>query len=162
LQVFQLRVVAAGSREHGHEGPQHHRLRFPHGNPPRRKVLDEARGRGKQRSPVRSRVCYRDGMANVLITGCSSGIGLLTAQLFAQRGDGVLATLRDPAKAGELERTRAEGLALGILRLDVTDSTSVTAAVREVLASAGHIDVLVNNAGIELRSSIEDADDEDV
>jgi len=101
-------------------------------------------------------------MANVLITGCSSGIGLLTAQHFARHGDRVFATLRDPAKAGELERTRAEGMPLSVHRLDVTDPASVTAAVRDVLAAAGSIDVLVNNAGIELRSSIEDADDEDV
>jgi NAD(P)-dependent dehydrogenase (short-subunit alcohol dehydrogenase family) len=41
-------------------------------------------------------------MANALITGCSSGFGLLTAQTFARRGHQVFATARDLASTGEL------------------------------------------------------------
>lgn len=100
-------------------------------------------------------------MANVLITGCSSGFGLLSALHFARRGARVFATLRDPAKGADLDRARAAGLPLSVHRLDVTDPASVEATVREV-AAVGRIDVLVNNAGIEVRSSIEDADEEDV
>src|SRR5262245_22401825 len=99
-------------------------------------------------------------MANVLITGCSSGFGLLTALRFARAGDRVFATMRTPAKApdelrGAIERER---LPVALLRLDVCDQASIDAALRE----AGPLDVLVNNAGIECRSSIEDASDEDV
>jgi NAD(P)-dependent dehydrogenase (short-subunit alcohol dehydrogenase family) len=102
-------------------------------------------------------------MANVVITGCSSGFGLLTALLFARRGDRVFATLRTPAKAGPLTRAvETERLPITILPLDVCDPASVDAAVAAVRADAGRIDVVVNNAGIECRSSIEDADDEDV
>jgi len=99
-------------------------------------------------------------MATILVTGCSSGFGLLTALRFARAGDRVLATMRTPAKApDELRRAiDRERLPITLARLDVCERTSVEAAVRE----AGEIDVLVNNAGIELRSSIEDADDEDV
>ncbi len=98
-------------------------------------------------------------MQNVFITGCSSGFGLLTALLFARRGDRVFATMRDPAKGGELRHAaEAERLPLSLLRLDICDPDSVEAAVRE----AARIDVLVNNAGIECRSSIEDASDADV
>ena len=99
-------------------------------------------------------------MANVLITGCSSGFGLLCALRFARAGDRVVATMRTPQKApDELRRAiDAEKLPIRIDRLDVCDPTSIDAAVR----AAGEIDVLVNNAGIELRSSIEDADDADV
>jgi NAD(P)-dependent dehydrogenase (short-subunit alcohol dehydrogenase family) len=99
-------------------------------------------------------------MANVFITGCSSGFGLLTALRFARAGDRVVATMRTPAKAPpELtEPIAAEKLPITLGRLDVCDPASVDAAVRE----AGQIDVLVNNAGIELRSSIEDASDADV
>jgi NAD(P)-dependent dehydrogenase (short-subunit alcohol dehydrogenase family) len=99
-------------------------------------------------------------MANVFITGCSSGFGLLIALKFARAGDRVVATMRTPSKApaeltGAIERER---LPIRLDRLDVLDPASIDAAVR----AAGEIDVLVNNAGIELRSSIEDATDDDV
>ena len=99
-------------------------------------------------------------MAKVLITGCSSGFGLLTALRFARAGDRVFATMRNPDKAPEelrREIDRAE-LPVSLLALDVCDQASVDAALRE----SGPVDVLVNNAGIELRSSIEDAAEEDV
>src|SRR5262245_32180158 len=90
----------------------------------------------------------RWSMANVLITGCSSGFGLLAALRFARAGDRVVATMRTPDKApAELtEPTAREKLPITLGRLDVCDAASVAAAVRE----AGPIDVLVNNAGIEL------------
>jgi len=96
----------------------------------------------------------------VLVTGCSSGFGLLIALRFARAGDRVVATMRRPESAPpELTGPIAkEKLPITIARLDVCDPKSVEAAVRE----AGEIDVLVNNAGIECRSSIEDADEEDV
>lgn len=98
-------------------------------------------------------------MANVLITGCSSGFGLEAALVFARHGDRVLATMRNPDDGAALARTaRDEQLTLELLRLDVGDGASIASA----LAAAGPIDVLVNNAGIELRSSIEDASEEDV
>jgi len=99
-------------------------------------------------------------MANVFITGCSSGFGLLTALRFARAGDHVVATMRRPEEApaeltGPIARER---LPIRLDRLDVLVPASIEAAVR----AAGEVDVLVNNAGIELRSSIEDASDEDV
>ena len=51
-------------------------------------------------------------MANVLITGCSSGFGLLTALEFARKGDHVFATMRNTNKAVELERTREISLSI--------------------------------------------------
>ncbi|GAA3129209.1 hypothetical protein GCM10010521_14320 [Streptomyces rameus] len=89
-------------------------------------------------------------MTAVLITGCSSGIGLETALAFARRGDRVHACVREPARAEELlRRARAEDLTLDVPRLDVTDDASVTAAVTAVTDRHGPVDVLVNNAGID-------------
>lgn len=101
-------------------------------------------------------------MANVLITGCSSGFGFEAALVFARHGDRVFATMRHPAAGVALERAAAdEGLHLDVLRLDVGDEASIRSALA-VAAEAGPLDVLVNNAGIELRAAIEDASEEDV
>ncbi len=99
-------------------------------------------------------------MAVVLITGCSSGFGKLAALEFARKGDHVFASMRDTSKAGELEQAKqAENLKLDIVRLDVTDEASVKSAVSEVIAKAGRIDVVVNNAGIAHHGPIEETDD---
>ena len=101
-------------------------------------------------------------MAVVLITGCSSGFGLLAALQFARKGDQVYATMRNPAKAGELEKAKSEEkLAIEVLQLDVTDEASVTSAVRQVIDAAGRIDVLVNNAGIGAHGPVEETDDDE-
>lgn len=102
-------------------------------------------------------------MANVLITGCSSGFGLAMAVRFGRAGDRVFATLRRPAAADALRTAiERERLPVTMLALDVCDPASVTTAIAEAEAASGGLDVVVNNAGIELRSSIEDADDADV
>lgn len=86
-------------------------------------------------------------MRTILITGCSSGIGLATARHFATRGWRVFAGARSPETATDLSSAAAE-LNLHIVRLDVTDDASVTDCIDDVIATAGHLDVLVNNAGI--------------
>lgn len=79
----------------------------------------------------------------ILITGASSGIGRATARHFQRQGWNVVTTMRDPAQAGDL----ADLPRVLVTRLDVTDSTSVQAAVQATLARFGGIDVLLNNAG---------------
>ncbi len=85
----------------------------------------------------------------VLITGCSSGIGLLTAVRFARAGYRVFASMRDPARGAALVQQAAqEGWWLRAPALDVTRDDSVADAVAGVLEETkGRIDVLVNNAG---------------
>ena len=78
----------------------------------------------------------------VLISGCSSGIGLSLAREFASRGCKVFATARKPEV---IEHLKKEGME--IAALDVTDQKSIDACVAEVIDKAGRIDVLVNNAG---------------
>jgi NAD(P)-dependent dehydrogenase (short-subunit alcohol dehydrogenase family) len=91
-----------------------------------------------------------------LITGTSSGIGLSSAIHLAKAGFQVVATMRDPAKAGPLqERARAEGITLDVRPLDVQSDSSVQECVKDVLARHGHIDVLVNNAGAGLLGTLE-------
>src|SRR5882672_12391810 len=84
----------------------------------------------------------------VLITGASSGFGRDTAETLFRAGHTVYASLRG---AQGKNREAAEALRqLGIktVELDVSDDASVKAGVKQVLADAGKIDVLVNNAGI--------------
>jgi NAD(P)-dependent dehydrogenase (short-subunit alcohol dehydrogenase family) len=103
-------------------------------------------------------------MASVLVTGCSSGFGKLTALLFARHGHTVFATMRDPAKAGPMAEVAAEeGIDVRVLALDVTDTASVEAAVAEAQAAVGGaLDVVVNNAGVELRGPLEECGDDEL
>jgi len=79
----------------------------------------------------------------IFITGASSGIGRATAQYFHAKGWNVVATLRDPAQAGDLAALPQ----VLVSRLDVTDAATVAAAVGAAHERFGGIDVLLNNAG---------------
>src|SRR4051812_27819095 len=96
-------------------------------------------------------------MSVILITGCSTGIGLRTAVAFARAGDTVVATMRNTAKADALNKAAADaGVKVEVVPLDVTVDASAEAAVVGVLERHGHIDVLVNNAGVGLSGAVED------
>ena len=82
----------------------------------------------------------------VLITGCSSGYGLDTARHFLAAGWRVIATMRTPRP-----ELFASADNVRVLPLDVTDAHSIAA----VIADAGPVDVLVNNAGIGLMGAFE-------
>ncbi len=97
----------------------------------------------------------------VLITGCSSGIGLESAVLLARKGWRVFATLRDPEKGGPLKE-KSKGLSIEILPLDVDHPDSVKICVATVLKEAGSLDALVNNAGFGAFGALEDFTDEEI
>lgn len=102
-------------------------------------------------------------MAVVVITGCSSGFGMLSAVEFARRGDTVYATMRNTGKADRLRtEAAAAGVSIEVLQLDVDDRKSVDAAIEEVIKREGRIDILVNNAGIGKPGPVEDFDDDEV
>ena len=90
----------------------------------------------------------------VLITGCSSGFGRLTAETLAGRGHSVFATMRDidgknAAVAHAFrERAASTGQSIHVLDLDVTSDASVATAVDAVFEHTDRLDVAVNNAGI--------------
>jgi NAD(P)-dependent dehydrogenase (short-subunit alcohol dehydrogenase family) len=84
----------------------------------------------------------------VLITGANRGIGLATAEQFLKQGDSVVATSRS-AQNPALERLKAAyGPRLMVLPLEVTSDTSTHALFSEFAKLHGHLDVLINMAGI--------------
>ena len=85
-----------------------------------------------------------------LITGCSSGIGEATARRLAAGGWTVYATAR---RLEAIEHLKDAGCRT--LALDVTDETSMRAAVDEVQQAEGAVGVLVNNAGFSQGGAIE-------
>jgi NAD(P)-dependent dehydrogenase (short-subunit alcohol dehydrogenase family) len=86
----------------------------------------------------------------VLITGCSSGIGEATALRLARGGWTVYATARRPES---IEHLSKEGCRT--LTLDVTDESSMQAAVDEVARAEGEVGVLINNAGYSQGGALE-------
>ncbi|MCR9179828.1 MAG: SDR family oxidoreductase [Erythrobacteraceae bacterium] len=96
---------------------------------------------------------------SVLITGCSSGFGRLTAELLARQGARVFATMRNlpRAEADELRAlAKAESLDLHVIEIDVTLDRQIAAGVAEAeRINGGPLDVLVNNAGIGITSPVE-------
>jgi NAD(P)-dependent dehydrogenase (short-subunit alcohol dehydrogenase family) len=96
-------------------------------------------------------------MANWLITGVSSGFGLELARAALARGDSVVGTVRRPAQADSFEQL-APGRAHAV-QLDVTRAGDIEPAVQQALKRAGHIDVLVNNAGYGLFGAVEEISD---
>ena len=90
----------------------------------------------------------------ILITGTSTGFGRLMAETLARKGYTVFASMRNVAghnaiNSAELRHLAEAGdLSLHVIELDVTDDASVENGVNDVIAQAGRIDVLVNNAGI--------------
>lgn len=89
---------------------------------------------------------------SILITGCSSGIGLDAARALQGRGWRVFATCRQES---DCERLRGEGLES--FRLDYADEPSIEAAVTEVLArTGGTLDAVFNNGAFACPGAVED------
>lgn len=89
----------------------------------------------------------------ILITGASSGFGLLSAHALAEAGHIVYASMRDTTGknadkvAAIADDARDKHVDLRSLELDVGSEASVTAAIAQVIADHGRIDVVMHNAG---------------
>lgn len=83
-----------------------------------------------------------------LVTGASRGIGRAIAIRLADAGATVVAAARGDHARGTVEEIAGHGGRAEALALDVTDDAAITAAVAGVVERLGHVDVLVNNAGI--------------
>ena len=93
-------------------------------------------------------------MKNIILTGTSSGFGLLTAQTLARQGHTVFATMRNvhtrnvAAAASLTGWAKDNKLNIEVVELDVTDDASVMLAMVSIAEKTnGHMDVLINNAG---------------
>ena len=96
-------------------------------------------------------------MGIAFVTGTSTGIGMATAVSLARAGHTVYAGMRNPQREGELHAAATlEHLPLRIVKHDVDADASTRDAIGQVLAEAGTIDVLVNNAGIGTMGSVEE------
>ena len=84
----------------------------------------------------------------ILVTGASTGFGRDTAETLAHAGHKVFASMRDPNAKNRDHADALRSQDIEVVELDVTDSRSVDRAVAEVIAKAGRIDVLINNAGV--------------
>jgi NAD(P)-dependent dehydrogenase (short-subunit alcohol dehydrogenase family) len=93
----------------------------------------------------------------ILVTGCSSGIGAALAREFGKRGHRVYATARRGEALAALEADGIRGLAL-----DVNDDSSIAGALETVTREAGHLDLLVNNAGFSQVGAVVDLTREDL
>jgi short-subunit dehydrogenase len=99
----------------------------------------------------------------ILVTGCSSGFGLLTAVRLASQGHFVWATMRDLSKKDSLEKALANHHAQAFIReLDVTKPATIKKVVDEIQQKHAHIDVLINNAGYGIAGFFEDLDEEQI
>ena len=98
-------------------------------------------------------------MKSVIITGANRGIGYETTLAFGRAGYKVFATMRNPDTAAALkQKIEQESLPIIISRMDVDSDESVKQCIDNIQQENGPVDVLVNNAGIERHSSIEELD----
>jgi gluconate 5-dehydrogenase len=97
-----------------------------------------------------------------LVTGSTQGLGLAMARGLAAAGATVVVNGRQADKAAAAaQEMSAAGLRATASAFDVTDPAAVTAAVDAIEGSAGPIDILINNAGIQRRAPLETFSDDD-
>ena len=95
------------------------------------------------------------------ITGCSSGIGKELLQILARNNYTVVATALPKSRSQMDENPVTRLRNVHVRTLDVADLETGTKLIREVQANIGPIDILINNAGISYRSTVEDMTPED-
>jgi meso-butanediol dehydrogenase/(S,S)-butanediol dehydrogenase/diacetyl reductase len=97
-------------------------------------------------------------MSVVLVTGASSGIGAATAIAFAEAGWDVMAAGRDE---GRLEEVADVSDDIATWTGDLTESDDCNELIADTIDEFGHLDCLVNSAGIIVRANVADTSDDD-
>lgn len=98
----------------------------------------------------------------IVITGASSGIGLCTALLAAERGARVVLLARSAQTLDAIvEVISAEGGTAQAIRVDVSSREQVLQAARDVAATHGRIDTWINNAGVAIYGRLDEVSEED-
>ncbi|MCB5185013.1 oxidoreductase [Methylobacillus gramineus] len=87
----------------------------------------------------------------VLVTGVSSGIGRAAAEQFVQRGCEVFGTVRNLSTAAPLP-------GVTLVEMDVRNNDSVSQAIADIFVRTGRIDVLINNAGMNMLGAVEETE----
>lgn len=99
-------------------------------------------------------------MQVAIVTGASSGIGFGCATRLAEAGMAVLGTGRDEARLAELKQAVGDPDRIATLAVDLTDDDAPQRIVEAALTRWGHIDFLINNAGIGSPKPLHETDDE--
>ncbi|CQD03459.1 oxidoreductase, short chain dehydrogenase/reductase [Mycobacterium lentiflavum] len=99
-------------------------------------------------------------MQVAIVTGASSGIGLGCATRLAEMGMAILGTGRDPDRLAELERAIDDSDRVATLAVDLTDDDAPRRIVDLAVQRWGHIDFLINNAGVGSPKPLHETDDE--
>lgn len=102
-------------------------------------------------------------MSVVLITGCSSGFGMLTAARLAARGHVVYASMRDLSRKEDLlNEVKKRGGEVHLVQLDVTDDDSISKAAQQIGEEQRALHILMNNAGYGIGGFFEDLTEEEI
>ena len=97
-----------------------------------------------------------------LITGSSAGIGFALARALGEAGAHVVLNGRNADKVAAAAATlQAEGLKVSQSVFDVTHAPSVASAVNQIEAEIGELEILINNAGMQIRGPLHEYKDED-
>jgi NAD(P)-dependent dehydrogenase (short-subunit alcohol dehydrogenase family) len=124
--------------------------------------FDRRRYQKEKRIVLNNLSSHSNPERTILITGASSGFGLLTAVTLAKRGWRVLATMRDLSRRGRLENAaRTAGVfdRIEFIALDVTDNDQIAELAASVAARKTPLHAVVNNAGFAMAGFSEDVSD---
>lgn len=98
----------------------------------------------------------------VIVTGGSQGIGLAVSESFAAQGAKVIVLNRNPVKGNAAaDKINAAGGFAESIKFDVSDISKIAGLIEDIKQRYGTIDVLVNNAGVQVQKTVEESTEQD-
>ena len=99
----------------------------------------------------------------ILITGCSSGFGMISAARLSSLGNTVYASMRDLSKSDDLKlELERRDTSCHIIELDVCDDVSIKNTINMISEKEGKLDILINNAGYGIGGFFEDLSEQEI